>query len=296
MSEEKKINDIDSLREKRIKEYEKRFSEASLIEDLKFREVAKSKEAIEEVLCTILQDDNISVIKTIEQKNISDTIYHGVILDCECVLSTKEIVNVEVQVALNDNPIYRMRYNQSALTISHSPKSKDFKYDNLPKLISIMICDFDYYNLNEPIYEIKRVVKGTNITSDNGIRELYVNLHAKPNNKKLEILFKILTDLNFVDNNIFPALSKKKMINKNGGDNMLNGLTKEFYEVAKQDGIKQGIKQGIEKGIEQGSEKGKITVLIDLLNNRIISEEVVMDKLNISKEELTKLIKSQGKN
>lgn len=69
---------------------------------------------------------------------------------------------------------------------------------------------------------------------------------------------------------------------------MLNGLTKEFYEVAKQDGIKQGI--------EQGSEKGKITVLIDLLNNRIISEEVVMDKLNISKEELTKLIKSQGKN
>lgn len=77
---------------------------------------------------------------------------------------------------------------------------------------------------------------------------------------------------------------------------MLNGLTKEFYEVAKQDGIKQGIKQGIEKGIEQGSEKGKITVLIALLNNRIISEEVVMDKLNISKEELTKLIKSQGKN
>ena len=64
---------------------------------------------------------------------------------------------------------------------------------------------------------------------------------------------------------------------------MLNGLTKEFYEVAKQDGIKQG------------SEKGKITVLIDLLNNRIISEEVVMDKLNITKEELTKLIKSQGK-
>ena len=59
----------EELKEKRIKELTKRFEEASLIEDLKFREIAKSKEAIEEILRTILNDENLKVIKTIEQKN-----------------------------------------------------------------------------------------------------------------------------------------------------------------------------------------------------------------------------------
>ena len=40
----------EDLKEKRIREFAKRFEEASLIEDLKFREIAKSKEAVEEIL------------------------------------------------------------------------------------------------------------------------------------------------------------------------------------------------------------------------------------------------------
>ena len=68
---------------------------------------------------------------------------------------------------------------------------------------------------------------------------------------------------------------------------MLNGLTKEFYEVAKNDGFNQGKEQGL--GVS-------IKLIIDLLNQKIITEDVVMDKLNITKEELTKgldlLIKS----
>ena len=64
---------------------------------------------------------------------------------------------------------------------------------------------------------------------------------------------------------------------------MLNGLTKEFYEVAKNDGINQGL--------EQGLEQGHIKAYLDLLNQKIITEDIVMDKLNISKEELEELIK-----
>ena len=297
----------EELKEKRIKDFAKRFEEASLIEDLKFREIAKSKEAVEEILRTILNDDNLKVIKTIEQKNLSEAIYHGVILDCECILSTNEIVNIEVQVAFNDNPVYRMRYNQSALTISHSPKSKSFKYNDISKIISVMICDFDLFKLDEPIYEIHRFINNTNIKSDNGIREIYINLKSSKVKDKLKILFKALTDVSFIDENNFPNLSNKKPIYQNGGIKMLNGLTKEFYEVAKNDGfnqgkeqgieqglekgLEQGIEQGLEKGIEQGLDEGKKILLIDLLNQNIISEDVVMDKLNITKDELEELKK-----
>ena len=273
----------EDLKEKRIKEFAKRFEEASLIEDLKFREIAKSKEAVEEILRTILDDDNLKVIKTIEQKNLSEAIYHGVILDCECILSTNEIVNIEVQVAFNDNPVYRMRYNQSALTISHSPKSKSFKYSEIPKIISVMICDFDLFKFDEPIYEINRFVNNTKIKSENGIREIYINLKSSKAKDKLKLLFKVLTEVSFIDENNFPNLSNKKPKNQNGGIKMLNGLTKEFYEVAKNDGINQGI--------EQGLDEGKRILLIDLLNQNLITEEIVMEKLNITKEELNELIK-----
>ena len=79
---------------------------------------------------------------------------------------------------------------------------------------------------------------------------------------------------------------------------MLNGLTKEFYEVAKNDGFNQGKEQGIEQGLEQGLEKGlsqgldvSRKLIMELLNQNIITEEIVMEKLNITKEELEELKK-----
>ena len=260
----------EDLKEKRIREFAKRFEEASLIEDLKFREIAKSKEAVEEILRTILNDENLKVIKTIEQKNLSEAIYHGVILDCECILSTNEIVNIEVQVAFNDNPVYRMRYNQSALTISHSPK------------------------LDDPIYEVERKIKNTDLIADNGVKEIYINLKSSKAKDKLKLLFKVLTDVSFIDENNFPNLSNKKPIYQKGGIKMLNGLTKEFYEVAKNDGFNQGkelgLEQGLEKGLSQGLDVSR-KLIMDLLNQNIITEEIVMEKLNITKEELEELKK-----
>ena len=277
----------DYFKEETLKKYSKKFEEANLIEDLKFREIAKSKEAIEEILRVILDDDNITVINTVEQKNLSEAIYHGVILDCECILSTDEIVNIEVQVALNDDPLYRMRYNQSALTISHSPKAKAFKYKNIPKIISIMICDFDIFKLDLPLYELVKYVKNTNVIAENGVREIYINLKSTKAFGKLKLLFKMLTDVNFIDENNFPNLSNKKPIHNKGDKKMLNGLTKEFYEEV----MNHGIEQGLEKGIEQGLDEGKKILLIDLLNQNIITEDVVMDKLNITKDELEELKK-----
>ena len=195
---------------KLIEKYYKKFKNATLMDDHKFRKVCESKEAIEEILRVILKDNKLKVVEVVKQSSEGEPIFHGVILDCKCKLKTNEIVNIEVQVALDDNPIYRMRYNGSILTVENSPKSRQFKYSKIPKLILIMFCEFDLFKKGEPIYEIIRYVKGTKIVADDGIREIYVNLKSKSNDKKLKSLFKIMTTVNDIDDKTFPKLSKKK--------------------------------------------------------------------------------------
>ena len=52
-----------------------------------------------------------------------------------------------------------------------------------------------------------------------------------------------------------------------------------------EEGIEQGIEQGIKQGIEQGIEQGKITAIVNLVKEGIISKELGARKLNLSEHE-----------
>ncbi len=267
---------------KLLSKYIKRFRESSLMDDLKFRKICESKEAIEEILRTILDDKELKVLESIQQKSIDEPIFHGVILDCRCKISTNEIVDIEVQVALDDNPLYRMRYNGSILTVENSPKSKEFKYEEIPKLILIMLCEFDYFRMGKPIYEIDRVVRGTSVTASNGIREIYVNLNADVREKRLKSLFRIMTTVDDVDNDEFPKLSKKKVEVNDlylGGEDNMSGLTKEIFLDGKAEGKAEGIEQGT------------IATYVKLYKEKLIKSSDAARMLNISVDEFLKLVK-----
>ena len=49
-------------------------------------------------------------------------------------------------------------------------------------------------------------------------------------------------------------------------------------------GIAEGIQQGIQQGVEQGIEQGKISTIIDLVKNGVISKAIGLQQLNISEE------------
>ena len=151
---EAKIKNIDNeILEDRIKKFNKKFKISTLMDDLKFRLVCESKGAIEEILRVVLKDNKLVVIEAIKQENEDMPIFHGVILDCRCRLKTGELVDVEVQVALDDDPVKRMRYNEAMLTIKNSPKSKQFKYKDIPNVILIMFCQFDLFKKGKAIYK-----------------------------------------------------------------------------------------------------------------------------------------------
>ena len=271
--------------ELKIAAYTEKVKYADLVEDIKFREIAKSKEAVEEILRVVLKDEKLVVVRSIEQKNIAESVFHGVILDCECELKTGELVNIEMQIAFKNAPVKRMRYNQSAMTIAHSPKNKYFDYEKLPSIISIMFCEFDIFGLRDPIYEIKRHVNDTSKISDNGIRELYVNLTAEVEDKKLKELFDILKVLTYMNNQMFPNLSKtkEKFNNMMEGDKFMSGLTREIYI----DGYETGEKRGVQQGIEQG----KLSLLMNLVRDKLISVAEAAKRLGVSESDFLKLAK-----
>lgn len=272
--------------DEKLRKYLQRLETADLVEDIKFREVAKSKEAVQEILRVILDDDELIVTECVDQKSLTKSIFHGVILDCECILSTKEVVNVEMQVNLDDNPVYRMRYNQSALTIQYSPKDKRFIYSKLPKIISIMICQFDYFKKGKPIYEIIRNVKDCDMVADNGVRELYVNLTSREvKGEKLDDLFKILIDNNYENESEFPKLTEKKkeLKGKLKGGYPMTGISREIYMDGRAEGIAEGKAEGVLAGMKE--------LLIEMYCKNMVTKEYAAEKLSMTEDEFLKLVK-----
>ena len=127
-----------------------------------------------------------------------------------------------------------------------------------------MLCDFDLFKMNEPIYEVKKFVNSSDIEVNNGVREIYVNLKSKANNKKITALFEILKTDKYINENFFPNLSKKKreIVNLEIGGQSMSGLTLEIYKDGEKDGIEKGysyaIKELIKKGIITETEGKKI--------------------------------------
>ena len=290
------LGEASSIREedeRKIARYAKELESSNLVEDIKFREIAKSKEAIQEILRVILDEDDLIVLESIEQKNITESIFHGVILDCLCKLSTGELTNIEMQIEFKNAPVKRMRYNQSAMTIAHSPKDKYFDYNKIPNIISIMFCEFDIFGLREPIYEIKRIVNGSDVICENGVREIYVNLTAETRENKLKELFNILKKIDYMNKQLFPNLTetKKKYNDLKGGDRIMSGLTREIYLDGYASGEERGKEIGILEGKAEGILAGMKELLIEMYNNNMVTKEYAANKLNISEEEFLKLIK-----
>ena len=180
------------------------------------------------------------------------------------------------------------------LTVENSPKSKQFKYKQIPKLILIMFCEFDLFKKGQPIYEIVRYVKDTKVISDNGIREVYVNLKAKSNDKKLKSLFKIMTTVADVDEETFPVLSKKKEeINDLyiGGEKNMAGLDLIMYKDGLKIGRAEGKVEGKAEGKAEGILQGKIDTVIEFYKKNLIPLHFAAKELGMSEKEFLKMVK-----
>ncbi len=132
----------------------------------------------------------------------------------------------------------------------------------------------DFIGLGRTVYHVERQIAETQSYLNNGYHEIYINAEVDDESSIAEVM-KVLSTTDYVNNN-FKTITrmKEEKIMPVEVERALEGL-KEEYRI-------------------EGRQEGSLRTYISLLQEGLISEEVVLNKLNISKEELNKKIKELG--
>ncbi|WP_448912745.1 PD-(D/E)XK nuclease family transposase [Gemella sp.] len=198
-------------------------------------------------------------------------------------------------------------------------------YKKLPPVYVAAIVDQNYFEGDDAIstFLIKEETRNTELKMyvDNDTKEMpllkIVFLELKKYKENLNNDYKKIRWLEFFGNKQYTSEPDDVLVQ---ADNLLNlrNWTKEekrMYDemtrqqdhywasltYAQEEGIRQGIEQGIERGIglgiekgraagreegiEQGIEQGRISVIVNLVKEGIITKEMGAQKLNLSEQE-----------
>ena len=293
---------------KSIQRVKKLVKKLNPIDDIIFRKMAESREFCEEILKEFLQDPELKVLENNSQYSVTSIKGRSIVLDAYCVLKDGKVVNVEVQNLNNTDHQRRVRYYSSVLTTSLMGKGEDF--DKVPEVCMVYICNFDIFSQNKSFYLVKRIIDGTDIQLDNGLKEIYISANINDGSRLSELMEVFTKDDSYSKN--FPIISEMKHRFKNidGGETM-TGTLKEIYgelikevekveiERAREEGMETGIelgkKAGIElgkkDGIELGKKAGVIKTLVSLVQDGILNVSEAAARANVSVEKFKEYMK-----
>lgn len=222
-TQQEKIEDIKKLR---------------LIDDLFFEAFAENKEAIEEVLRVILEDELLSVVDVITQSSGRNLYGRSVRLDALCILGDGRKCNVEVQRSDNDDHGRRARYNGSMITIKDSNPGD--KFENVVNVIVVYISEFDFLRGGKPIYHIDKVIRETGERFDDGFEEVFVNT-AVSDGSRISRLMSCFTKP-IVQDSEFPKMSAEvtRLKTTEGGLNAMCEIMERYTSEARLEGRAEG--------------------------------------------------------
>ena len=252
-------------------------STLTLFDDSIFSKVAKNLDFIQELLQIILDDKYLKVLKCEVQKTVAFSKQHGIRLDCLCKLQNGSQVNVEVEK--NDphskwNDQKRVRFYGSVIDVSNLNQKED--YDKLPDLYMIYITLKDIFGKGKTTYHIERHIVECNEYVNNGYHEIYVNAENNDESDISEVM-RMMSTQDYV-NNKYKSISKVK-------EEMI--MPVEVKEAM--DRIRSYERsEGKAEGIAEGKAKGKAEIIFRLFKQGIISEQVALSNLEISKEKFNK--------
>ena len=203
---------------------------------------------------------------------------------------------------VNDN-IERLKQNE---------KERHAIYKKLPPVYVAAIVDKNYFDGDDPIstFLIKEETRNTELKMyiDNDIKEMpllkIVFLELKKYKPELKESYNKVRWLEFFGNKQYTS-EPGEIIDQ--ADDLLNvrNWTKEekdmydertrqldhqwaTYAYAREEGIEYGMAQGIERGRAEGRaegiEQGRVSELIDLVKEGLLTKEIVAKKLNMSEQ------------
>lgn len=241
-----------------LTEQQKKEKVASLrpIDDVFFEVLAKSVPVCQEVLRTIMEDDNLEVKSSVTQSDERNLYGRSVRLDALCELSDGTKVNIEVQRADNDNHLKRARFNASSITVRGTQTGINF--DDVMELYIIYISEFDFFKENKTIYHVDKILRETETVVDDGLHEIFVNTAVNDGTDIAELMSCFLKkDIN---SEKFPILSNevRRLKETEGGIQSMSDVMKKYEEIAVKEAMYAEHITQIKKMIQKGYTKEAI--------------------------------------
>lgn len=177
-----------------------------IIDDALFRLMAESEGVCQEILRTLLDMPDLTVVKVTAQ-SVVPSLHREITLDALCILDDGEYVNIEMQKGSSNEDILRTRFHAAAITAAYTPKGTAFA--DVPQVTILYISEYDALNNRQAVTHVKRCMKtGDGFIPVNDKEDIFfANTAIKENSDKSELLQLFLRNDAFEDAK-FPELSK----------------------------------------------------------------------------------------
>ncbi len=149
--------------------------ELRLMDDDFFSEALDGKiEAVEYILNTILERDDIKVKSTKAQVEYKSATKRSIILDIHAEDASGKILDIEIQRSDRGSGVKRARFHSSMIDRTLLSKGKDF--EDLVDTYVIFITENDKFGMGIPLYHVERRITEMDCALfDDGAHIIYVN-------------------------------------------------------------------------------------------------------------------------
>lgn len=149
--------------------------ELRLMDDDFFSEALDGKiEAVEYILNTILERDDIKVKSTKAQVEYKSATKRSIILDIQAEDASGKILDIEIQRSDRGSGVKRARFHSSMIDRTLLSKGKDF--EDLVDTYVIFITENDKFGMGIPLYHVERRITEMDCALfDDGAHIIYVN-------------------------------------------------------------------------------------------------------------------------
>ena len=256
---------------KTFEEQKALIGQLNLMDDLFFHKVAEDTQACEEILRIILKKPDLQVKRCQPQRFLRNIDAHSVILDVLCTDESGRMFNIEVQKQDNDDHQRRVRFNIS--NIDTFFMEKGVSYADFPDVCVVYISAFDIFKLNQPMYHVYRVVKGTEKFVENGTHEVYVNAAINDGSIIAELMQYFMHSSGYHEN--FRAVCKRVnyLKEQNEGVSSMSSVIEQYAQRYHEEKVKEDDKEKAIKLLKRG-----------------ISAEIIAEAMpSLSEEEILKL-------
>ncbi|MCM1278774.1 MAG: Rpn family recombination-promoting nuclease/putative transposase [Robinsoniella sp.] len=209
------------------------------IDDDFLKKMAEDTLFCQEVIRTILEDEDLVVLESSSQHTIKNLQGRSVILDILCRAGSGKVINVEVQKENDVDHQRRVRYHASCITANITDTGSKFK--DILDLCIIYISKSDFFKEGKTVYHIDRIIRETGTVVENGLQEIYVNASNKDDSNTSKLMT-IFTESDAYDDVLFPVTSKRKRYFKEDkkGVTEMCAIMDEIREEGRLEGKEEG--------------------------------------------------------